>query len=187
MKLTNTLVKKTKIISTMGPTFETPEMIKEMAARGVNVVRLNTSHGDFEEHGARIDAVKAVREELDLPISILLDTKGPEIRVHTIENKKMTVTKGDTLTIKFNEEVVGKDGVFSVTYTDLGTTVTEGQLIMIDDGKLTLKVTSIDLAAGEVKVLAENNHYIGTKKAVNVPGADLTLPFIAEHDEGFIK
>ncbi len=187
MKLTNTLVKKTKIISTMGPTFETPEMIKEMVARGVNVVRLNTSHGDHEEHGARIDNVKAVRQELDLPISILLDTKGPEIRVHTIENKKMTVTKGDTLTIKFNEEIVGKDGVFSVTYTDLGTTVAEGQLIMIDDGKLTLKVTSVDLAAGEVKVIAENNHYIGTKKAVNVPGADLTLPFIAEHDEGFIK
>ncbi len=187
MKLQNTLVKKTKIISTMGPTFETPEMIKDMVARGVNVVRLNTSHGDFEEHGARIANVKAVREELDLPISILLDTKGPEIRVHGIKDKKMTVTKGETLTIKYKEEIEGADGVFSVTYEDLGNTVAEGQLIMVDDGKLTLKVTSVDEAAGEVKVLAENNHYIGTKKAVNVPGADLTLPFIADHDRGFIE
>ncbi len=187
MKLQNTLVKKTKIISTMGPTFETEENIRDMLARGVNVVRLNTSHGDYEEHGARIANVKKVREELDLPISILLDTKGPEIRVHGIENKKMTVTKGQELTIKYTEEVEGKDGVFSVTYRDLGTTVSEGQLIMIDDGKLTLKVASVNTEAGEVKVVAENNHYIGTKKAVNVPGADLTLPFIAEHDEGFIK
>lgn len=187
MKLQNTLVKKTKIISTMGPTFESEEMIKDMLQRGVNVVRLNTSHGDYEEHGERIANVKKVRAELDLPVSILLDTKGPEIRVHGIENKKMIVTKGDTLTIKYTEEVEGKDGVFSVTYEDLGKTVAEGQLIMIDDGKLTLKVLSVDEAAGEVKVSAENNHYIGTKKAVNVPGADLTLPFIASHDEGFIK
>lgn len=187
MKLQNTLIKKTKIISTMGPTFEEEDMIREMFKRGVNVVRLNTSHGDFEEHGLRIERVKKIREELDLPVSILLDTKGPEIRVHSIEDKKMIVKKGQELTIKYKEEIVGKDGIFSVTYTDLGSTVTEGQLIMIDDGKLTLKVTSINEEAGEVKVLAENNHYVGTKKAVNVPGADLTLPFIAEHDEGFIK
>ncbi len=187
MKLNNTLVKKTKIISTMGPTFESKEMIKDMLQRGVNVVRLNTSHGDFEEHGARIANVKEVRKEMDLPVSILLDTKGPEIRVHGIENKKMTVTLGDELTIKYKEEVEGKDGVFSVTYEDLGKTVEAGQLIMIDDGKLTLKVISVNEEAGEVKVLAENNHYIGTKKAVNVPGADLTLPFIAEHDSNFIK
>lgn len=187
MKLNNTLIKKTKIISTMGPTFESDEMIKEMFKRGVNVVRLNTSHGDEEEHGARIEAVKKVRKEMDLPISILLDTKGPEIRVHQIENKKMIVKKGEVLTIKYKEEIVGKDGAFSVTYEDLGPTVKPGQLIMVDDGKLTLRTESVDEAKGEVKVVAENNHYIGTKKAINVPGADLTLPFITEHDSNFIK
>lgn len=187
MKLKNTLIKKTKIISTMGPTFNGEWMIKEMLQRGVNVVRLNTSHGDIQEHGLRIKDVKKVRKEMDLPITILLDTKGPEIRVHTIENKKMIVKKNDELIIKYKEEVIGKDGVFSVTYKDLGLTVKPGQLIMVDDGKLTLKTLSVDLEAGEVKVLAENNHYIGTKKAINVPGADLTLPFIAKHDEDFIK
>ncbi|BDU67706.1 MAG: pyruvate kinase [Candidatus Tyloplasma litorale] len=187
MKLENTLIKKTKIISTMGPTFETEEMIRDMFARGVNVVRLNTSHGDYIEHEQRIINVKKIRKELDLPISILLDTKGPEIRVHTIENKKMIVKKNDVLTIKYKEEIVGKDNTFSVTYEDLGTTVKDDQLIMVDDGKLTLKVKSVNLEKGEVTAVALNNHYIGTKKAINVPGADLTLPFIAEHDQGFIK
>ncbi len=187
MKLKNTILKKTKIVATMGPTFEEDETIRELFKRGVNVVRLNTSHGDFEEHGLRIERVKRIREEMDLPISILLDTKGPEIRVHTIENKKMTVKFGDELTIKCNEEVVGKDGVFSVTYTDLAKTVKPGDSIMVDDGKLTLSVKESDIKNGVVKVIAKNNHYIGTKKAINVPGADLTLEFIAEHDREFIK
>lgn len=187
MKLENTLMKKTKIISTMGPTFETEEMVREMFKRGVNVVRLNASHGDYEEHGKRIETVKKIRKELNLPISILLDTKGPEIRVHTIDNKKMVVKAGDELTIKYDEEIVGKDGKFSVTYDNLGNTVKENQVIMIDDGKLTLRVKKIYLKKGEIKVIAENNHYIGTKKAVNVPGADLTLPFISEYDKNFIK
>ncbi len=187
MKIENTLKKKTKIISTMGPTFENEDMIREMFKRGVNVVRLNTSHGDVAEHGARIKSVKKIRKELDLPISLLLDTKGPEIRVHQIENKKMAVKIGDKLTIYCKKEIIGKDGEFSVTYTDLATTVSKGSIIMVDDGKLTLKVTSIDKSKGIVKVTAENTHYIGTKKAINVPGADLTLPFIAKHDEDFIK
>lgn len=184
MKLNNTLKKKTKIISTMGPTFESEEMIREMFQRGVNVVRLNTSHGDFEEHGARIANVKKIRKEMDLPISILLDTKGPEIRVHEIENKKMKVKKGDILTIKCKEEIVGRDGVFSVTYEDLSSTVEKGSLIMVDDGKLILEVTEVMEDA--VKTVSKNNHYVGTKKAINVPGADLTLPFISEYDKNFI-
>ncbi len=187
MKLQNTLVKKTKIIATMGPTFEEEDMIVEMFKRGVNVVRLNTSHGDFEEHGKRIQNTLKVREKLDLPISILLDTKGPEIRVHKINDGKMPVKTGDKLVIKYNEEVIGENGVFSVTYNDLGTTVKPDQLIMVDDGKLTLRVESVDESAGQVNVVAENRHYIGSNKAVNVPGADLTLPFIAERDENFIK
>ena len=187
MKIENTLKKKTKIISTMGPTFENVDTIKEMFGRGVNVVRLNTSHGDIEEHGGRIKNVKKVRKELDLPITLLLDTKGPEIRVHEIENKKMPVTIGDKLNIYCKKEILGKDGSFSVSYTDLSKTVKKGDLIMVDDGKLTLRVALSNPTTGLVKVVAENTHYIGTKKAINVPGAELTLPFIAKHDEDFIK
>ncbi len=186
MNLENTLRKKTKIIATMGPTFEDKETIRDLFQRGVNVVRLNTSHGDFEEHGQRIKNAMEVRKEMDLPVSILLDTKGPEIRVHQIEGGKIEVEADKEFIIKYKEEVVGKDNVFSVTYDELGDVVEEGQLIMIDDGKLTLKVTSVDKEAGEIKVVSENKHYIGTKKAVNVPGADLTLPFIAKHDREFI-
>ena len=187
MKIENTLKKKTKLISTMGPTFENVDTIREMFKRGVNVVRLNTSHGDEAEHGARIKNVKKIRKELDLPISLLLDTKGPEIRVHQIENKKMPIKIGDKITIYCKKEIVGKNKEFSVTYKDLAKTVKKGNVIMVDDGKLTLKVSSVDLAKGIVKVVAENTHYIGTKKAINVPGAELTLPFIAKHDENFIK
>ncbi len=187
MEIKNTLMKKTKLIATAGPTFETVEMMREMFKRGVNVVRLNTSHGDFEEHGNRIKNIKQVRKELDLPISILLDTKGPEIRIHEIENKKMEVKVGDELTIYCKKEILGKNKEFSVTYTSLTDSVVKGQMIMVDDGKLSLEVSEINAKEGYVKAISKNNHYVGTKKAVNIPGADLDLPFIAKHDKDFIK
>ncbi len=187
MKIKNTLMKKTKLIATAGPTFESVEMMREMFKRGVNVVRLNTSHGDFEEHGNRIKNIKQVRKELELPISILLDTKGPEIRIHEIENKKMEVKVGDELKIFCKKEILGKNKEFSVTYASLTTSVVKGQLIMVDDGKLSLEVTEVNDKEGYVKAVSKNNHYVGTKKAVNIPGADLDLPFIAKHDKDFIK
>ena len=190
MNFKNTKIKNTKIVATMGPTFDTQEEIRKMLMLGVNVVRLNTSHGDFEEHGNRIKNLKAVRKELNLPVSILLDTKGPEIRIHAIENKKMNVKINDKLIIHSHEEILGSIkeniGNFSVTYTDLSKTVKKDQLIMVDDGKLTLKVTDIDVKKGLVTTIAKNNHFIGTKKAVNIPGAILTLPFIAKYDKDFI-
>lgn len=187
MKLNNTFIKKTKIIATAGPTFETEELMEKMFKNGVNVVRLNISHGDQEEHGKRIKAIKKVRAKLDLPISILLDTKGPEIRIHQIEGGKIKVKRDELLQIYCKEEIVGKNSKFSVTYNDLANTVKIGQLIMVDDGKLSLIVKNIDQKNGIVTVKAENNHFIGTKKAVNIPGADLTLPFLNTHDKDFIK
>ncbi len=187
MNTKNITMKKTKIISTMGPTFESPEMIREMISRGVNVVRLNTSHGDYEEHGERIKAVKIIRKEMDQPISLLLDTKGPEIRVGEIKNKKLFVKIGDILKIHCNKEhFVGENNEFWVSYDDLANTVSPGQLIMIDDGKLSLETIKVDAKKGLVTVKVLNNHYVGTKKAVNVPGAKLTLPFISEYDKEVI-
>lgn len=186
MKLFDTL-NKTKLTSTMGPTFEKEETIKKMLLAGVTTVRLNTSHGDFDEHGERIRLVKKVRKELDLPISIMLDTKGPEIRVHEIENKKMEVKRGVTLKIHSKKEILGKDNAFSVTYTKLAQSVKKGSKIMIDDGKLELEVKSISVPTGVVTVTALNNHFVGTKKAVNIPGADLDLPFLGKRDKEFIK
>lgn len=187
MKLDNTFIKKTKIIATAGPTFETEELMEKMFKHGVNVVRLNISHGDMEEHGKRIKVIKKVREKLDLPISILLDTKGPEIRIHQIEGNKLKVKRNDILEIYCKKEILGRDNKFSVTYKDLANTVKIGQLIMVDDGKLSLIVKAINKENGIVTVKSENNHFIGTKKAVNIPGADLTLPFLNEHDKEFIK
>ncbi|BDV03754.1 MAG: pyruvate kinase [Candidatus Hepatoplasma scabrum] len=187
MKLNNTFIKKTKIIATAGPTFETEELMEKMFTYGVNVVRLNISHGDILEHGKRIKVIKDVRAKLGLPISILLDTKGPEIRIHQIEGNKIKIKRNDILQIYCKKEILGSDKKFSVTYKDLANTVKIGQLILIDDGKLSLIVKSIDKENGIVTVKSENNHFISTKKAVNIPGADLTLPFLNTHDKDFIK
>ncbi len=187
MNIKNITIKKTKIVSTMGPTFESPEMIREMITRGVNVVRLNTSHGDYEEHGKRIELVKQIRKEMDQPISLLLDTKGPEIRVGEIKDKKLFVRIGDILKIHCKEKsFVGENKDFWVSYSDLASTVTPGQMIMIDDGKLSLETISTDPEKGIVTVKALNNHSVGNKKAVNVPGAKLTLPFISQYDKEVI-
>ncbi len=186
MNFKNTTLKKTKIIATTGPTFEQLDVMREMFKAGVNNIRLNISHGDKAEHLVRIKNAIKLRKELNLPITIILDTKGPEIRVHTIDNKKMEVKQGDTLRIHSHEEILGKNGEFSVTYKDLTKSVKKGSEILVDDGKLSLVVESVDAKKGIVVVRALNTHYVGTKKAVNVPGAELTLPFMAAHDKDFI-
>ncbi len=186
MKILNKL-NKTKIVATMGPTFGTENIIKKMLLSGVTTVRLNTSHGDYDEHETRIKLVKKVRKELDLPISIMLDTKGPEIRVHAIENKKMNVKRGVILKIHSKKEIIGKNNEFSVTYTKLADSVLIGSNIMIDDGKLILEVQKINKVSGVVIVKSLNNHYIGSKKSVNIPGIDLCLPFLGKRDKDFIK
>lgn len=186
MNFKNQKATRTKLIATMGPTFEETSIVKDMLMGGVNVVRLNTSHGNYEEHGARIATVKKLREELNIPVSILLDTKGPEIRLHKFEGKSVPVVEGTELIIHTKEEILGNEKEFSVSYTKLAETVEPGQVILCDDGKLTLEVIEIQ-EGGKVKVVAKNTHKLSNNKAANVPGAVLDLPFIGERDAGFIK
>lgn len=187
MKITNTIFKKTKIIATAGPTFETEERMTELFKKGVNVIRLNTSHGDIEEHQGRLDMAKKVREKLQLPVSILLDTKGPEIRIHEIKDGKMKVDIGQKLTIYSGKEILGQNNEFSVTYKDLLKTVDVGQIIKVDDGKLILKVIDKDYSKNAVVVESQNKYDVKTKKGVNIPDSNLTLPFISEYDKKIIK
>jgi len=186
MNFKNQTTTRTKLIATCGPTFETYEDMKKMIKAGVNVIRLNTSHGDFEEHGKRITNAKKIRKELGVPVSILLDTKGPEIRIHKFENKSVKVPAGKKLLIHSKKEILGNENEFSVSYTDLAKTVKPGQIIMADDGKLTLEVTKVN-ANGTVEVVAKNAHKLSNNKAVNIPGAVLTLPFLGKRDKDFIK
>lgn len=178
---------KTKIIATMGPSFDKEPFIKKMLLNGVTTIRLNISHGDYIEHGRRLQIIKKLRKELDLPISIMLDTKGPEIRVHKIKNDKMLVKIGDTFKIHTKKEILGENQEFSITYKELAQTVKLKQKIMLDDGKLTFHIVDINQKTGIVTVQAENNHYVATKKAVNIPGANLDLTFLSKYDKDFIK
>lgn len=187
MDIKNMSIKKTKIVATSGPSFQTEDEMREMFKRGVNVVRFNVSHGDIEEHLKRIKAAKKIREELNVPISLLLDTKGPEIRLHTIEGNKLEVKVNDVFKIHTFEEILGRNKEFSITYRDLINTVVENDDVLVDDGKLLFKVKNVDKKTGIVTVVAKNNHFISSKKAINIPGKELKLDFLNEKDRSFIK
>ncbi|MBR3345918.1 MAG: pyruvate kinase, partial [Solobacterium sp.] len=122
-------MRKTKIVCTIGPASESEEVLRELCLNGMNVARLNFSHGTHEEHLARINRIKKVREELNLPIAIMLDTKGPEFRIGTFENGKIFLKEGDTFTFT-TEEIVGNESIVSVSYKNLANELEPGDRIL---------------------------------------------------------
>ncbi len=172
--------KKTKIVCTIGPASESKEMIKQLALNGMDVARLNFSHGDYEEHLKRINIIKEVREEINIPIAILLDTKGPEIRTKTLkDDKNVTLVKGETF-ILTTEDVVGDETKVSVTYKNLTKEVEVGTHILIDDGLIELLVNEIT----ETDLICEviSGGVLGNKKGINIPNTKLNLPAITSKD-----
>ena len=136
-------MRKTKIICTLGPAADSDEVVRELMLAGMNVARLNFSHGSYEEHQQRIDRVKRIREELDLPVALLLDTKGPEIITGEFEGGKTTFVEGSEVVIRV-KDVIGNDKEFSVSYKELAGDVKEGSRILIDDGLIELIVNRIE-------------------------------------------
>src|SRR5690625_4654545 len=126
-------MRKTKIVCTIGPASESLETIKKLIQAGMNVARLNFSHGDFEEHGERIKNIRQAAKELNKPIAILLDTKGPEIRTRDFKDGQAVISKGNTVTITM-DDVEGTAERFSVTYDGLINDVNIGSKILLDDG-----------------------------------------------------
>ena len=173
-------MKKTKIICTMGPNTYDKECLKQLALAGMNIARLNFSHGDYEEHSNNIQRVKAVREELQMPIAILLDTKGPEIRVAKIKNDKAELKEGQTVTIT-TEDVEGNENLIPITYKELPKDVKKDDYILIDDGLLELKVESC--TDTEIKCTVISGGTLGSKKGINVPKVKVNLPAITEKDK----
>lgn len=171
--------RKTKIICTLGPAVDSDEMIRELMLGGMNVCRLNMSHGDHAEHQQRIDRVKRIREELDLPVALLLDTKGPEIRTGVFKDHKVTLKEGDKVTIK-SEDVEGTAEAFSISYKDLAKDVTTGSKILIDDGLIELEVTKI--SGKDIICVVRNGGDVSDRKSINVPGANLNLPSLTDKD-----
>lgn len=177
-------MKKTKIVATIGPASSDPTILKDMIFSGVNVCRLNFSHGTHESHKKTIDMIKSVREELSKPIAIMLDTKGPEIRLGDFKDEEgVFLTQGDTYVLT-GEEVLGDAHHATVSYEELAKDVAVGDHILIDDGLVDLEVTAIDGLTITTKVL--NDGQIKGHKGVNVPGAKVRLPAMTKKDEGDI-
>lgn len=174
-------MKKTKIICTMGPNTENRETMKQLVLNGMDIARFNFSHGSHEEHLGKLEILKSVREELDLPVAALLDTKGPEIRTGTLEGgKKVYLEEGQKYTLT-TRLVTGNSEIGHVNYSELADDLTVGSTVLIDDGLIELKVEKIDETEIECKVI--NGGELGERKGVNIPGVKTNLPCLTDKDK----
>lgn len=177
-------MKKTKIICTMGPNADNRDTLKKLAMYGMDVARFNFSHGDHEEQKGRLELLKSVREELDLPIAALLDTKGPEIRTGLLKDGKVSLQDGMKYTLTTRE--VEADGeICHVNYEGLPACVKAGTHILIDDGLIDLAVESVEGTEIHCKVVSGGE--LGQKKGVNVPRTKIDLPGLTEKDKADIR
>ncbi len=174
-------MRKTKIVCTIGPASETVEKLMELLEEGMNVARLNFSHGDFNEQGNRIKNIREASSKCNKPVAILLDTKGPEIRTHTMKDGAVALSEGELITISM-KEVVGTTEKFSITYDGLIDDVENGSKILLDDGLIGLEVVKIDKEEKEILTRILNSGTLKNKKGVNVPGVQVKLPGITEKD-----
>ncbi len=172
--------KKTKIICTIGPSSSSPEQLKRLIENGMDIARLNFSHGTHESHAETISTIKKVREELGVPIAILLDTKGPEIRTKLLENdEKVELVAGQTFTLT-TKDIVGNKDIVAVTYDQITSDVVPGNTILIDDGLIELTVKEVT----ETDVICDvvNGGGLSNRKGVNIPSVSINLPAITEKD-----
>lgn len=179
-------MRKTKIVCTIGPASESEEMLEKLMNAGMNVARLNFSHGSHEEHKGRIDTIRKVAKRLNKTVAILLDTKGPEIRTHNMKDGIIELEKGKEVIVSMTE-VEGTLEKFSVTYDNLINDVQVGSYILLDDGLVELQVKDIDHDKGEVKCDILNSGELKNKKGVNLPGVKVNLPGITDKDADDIR
>lgn len=173
------MLKKTKIVCTIGPASRDADTMREMLEAGMNVARLNFSHGTHEEHRKTIETFRRVRDEQDRPAAILLDTKGPEIRLGDFENGSEILEEGDEFTLT-SEECLGTKERVSTTYKALPSQVSLGTSILIDDGRVRLRVAGT--TEDEVRCIIVNGGKVSNRKGVNIPNQSLDLEYISEAD-----
>ena len=176
-------MRKTKIICTLGPSTDSPEILQAMMENGMDVARFNFSHGSHDEHKRRLEELKALRKKLNLPVAALLDTKGPEIRLRTFEEGKVTLEAGQHFTLTARE-VIGTQEICSVSYKNLSQDVHVGSQIMLDDGLISMKV--VERTETDVLCLVENGGLVKDRKGVNVPGVHLSMPYMSAQDRADI-
>ena len=173
-------MKKTKIICTMGPRTMDKIILKELIAGGMNVARFNFSHGSYEEHAERIALVRQVSEQLGIPVALMLDTKGPEIRTGLLKDgKKVSLEQGKEFTL-YTEEREGDETGCSITYQQLVYDVRKGDTILIDDGLIGLEVQRV--SADKIECIIKNGGELGERKGVNVPNVKIHLPGVTQKD-----
>lgn len=177
-------MRKTKIICTLGPASESESTLREMIKAGMNVARFNFSHGSYEEHQKRLDVVKKLRKELDVPLATLLDTKGPEIRLGKLKDGKAVLQEGNPFVLT-TEDLLGDDTIASITFKDLPRDVSKGDHILIDDGLIELLVEKVEETRIHCVIL--NGGPISDRKGVNVPNVDLSMPYLSDKDRDDIR
>jgi len=173
------MLRKTKIVCTIGPASESKAMFTELVKNGLNVARLNFSHGNHEEHLARINMIKEVREELGVPVAILLDTKGPEIRTGKFKEPVYTLVEGQEFTLT-TKDYLGDQNKCQISYEGLPEDIKPGDAVLIDDGLIELEVISSN--GSEIKTKVLNGGDVKNNKGINVPGVKINLPAITQKD-----
>lgn len=176
-------MRKTKIICTMGPATDHEEVLEKLVQSGMDVARFNFSHGTHEEQKARMAKLRAAREKYKKPVAILLDTKGPEIRVRDFKDGRITVTAGQPFTLT-GRKLVGDETIASITYPTLSRDVSVGTRILIDDGLIELVVDRLD--GEDIHCTVSNDGVISNHKGVNVPGIHANMPYMSEQDKADI-
>ncbi len=172
-------MRKTKIICTLGPATDEDEVLKKLMLEGMNAARFNFSHADHASHKMNFDRVVKLREQLDLPIATILDTKGPEIRIGSFKEGKVSLVKGNTFTLT-TESIEGTDERVSISYRDLPRDIEVGATVLLDDGLVEMTVAHV--TDTDIVCTIKNSGIISNKKGVNVPGTKLSMPFVSEKD-----
>lgn len=175
------IMRKTKIVCTIGPASDSLETLEQLIDAGMNVARLNFSHGGHEEHKIRIDRINEAARRKGKVVGILLDTRGPEIRTHSMKDGRIDLVRGQKISISMSE-VEGTESIFSITYDKLIEDVEIGSSILLDDGLIQLNVVEKDYDKGLIHTKVVNSGTLKDKKGVNVPGVQMQLPGLTKKD-----
>lgn len=174
-------MKKTKIVATLGPASSSKEIIKRMMEEGMNVCRLNSSHGSHEDHKKSIDLIRELNDETGLNVAILMDLQGPKIRTYEMENNGVMMENDSIVTI-VTEKIVGNAEKFGISYAHMPRDVQPGERILLDDGKLIMEIVSTD-GTSEIKAKVIHGGILSSKKGVNLPNTRISLPSLTEKDK----
>ncbi len=176
-------MRKTKIVCTLGPASQSEDVLREMILAGMNVARINFSHGLYEEHQQKLDLLYKLREEMGVPVAALLDTKGPEIRVGTFKDGKVELHSGELFTLT-TEQIEGSNSRVSISFAGLPKDVKPGDAILINDGSIEMKVEEVK--GTEIICRVINGGTVSNRKGVNVPNVSLSMPYLSERDKADI-